>query len=238
MENHQVEAFIKRQSLWSHSLGELWNQMHRHLKPQETITVCKKITKQIMTNRRARIAKVNSARICKRYHLQIRRVTHLPIHKDSKALQLINGHIRETGVLKNRDQSYPNHFHALEGIEKSQLLAERKNRINSKLLVKLKIQKLRKLKIHQLSSLHQRQLTLPLSIMLSQSFPLQRKVELPLITLTKWIKMHILQTPTCSTSDTVISSLFAMAMVTMVKMSLGYSNTGFHSKLRNIWRKL
>ena len=207
--------------------------MHRHLKPQETITVCKKTTKQIMTNRRARIAKVNSARICKRYHLQIRRVTRLLTLRDSKALQLINGHIQGTGVLKSHAQQYRNLFHAQEEIEKSQLQEEQKNRINNKLPVRLKIQKLR-VRIHQLSRLRQsQQLTLLLFIMLSQSFPLQRKVESLLITRTKLIRTHILQTPTCSISDTVISSLFAMVTATMVKMSLGYSSTDSHSKLRN-----
>ena len=155
--------------------------MDRHLTPQETITICKKTTKQTMTNHRAQI------QTCKRYQILTRRATHLPTHKDSKALQWINGHKQETGVHKSHAQSYQNRYHAQEVIEKSQLQEEIiiKNRIKLQQLAKLKIRKLQ-FRIHQPSRrLRNQELMLQLFIMLSQSFPLQRKVVSQLITLTK-----------------------------------------------------
>lgn len=174
--SHQVE-FTKRRSWWSHNLQEIWNQIHRRLIHQETVMLCKKTTKQ-MTNHQARLVRIASAQICKRYLHQTLKVTHLLTHKDSRVLQVTNGHIQEIVVHKNQDQLFRNLFLDLLAIEKSKQLLIKKES-NSKLLVKLKTLKLLKIKIQQPSRRLQRLLLLTLQqcIMLSQSFHSQLKEE-------------------------------------------------------------
>lgn len=114
---HQV-AFTKHRKWWSHSSQGIWNQIRRRLIHHETQMPCKKTTKQ-MTNHRAKLVRIVSAQICKRYHLPILRVTHQSIRKDFRVLQMTNGHIQEIVAHKSHDQLFLNHFLVLPVTEKN-----------------------------------------------------------------------------------------------------------------------